>query len=176
MGAKANIDAPAAARVRAGLLVERCRALQRLRGALGEEAYVSRKQRLLHELLSAGAAESLEAAAEALHALHASGFVESEAELAIWADALLGAQAAGNIAASEASRGVEMRALSSEVTMTHFYAAPSTPHSHRPTAVPDTPRSSPSSSSWRGLIPWRSSPRSASGAAARVVPTPMPLL
>ena len=72
-----------------GLHVERCRALQRLRGALGEEAYVSRKQRLLHELLSAGAAESLEAAAEALHALHASGFVESEAELAIWADGLL---------------------------------------------------------------------------------------
>ena len=160
-----------------GLHVERCRALQRLRGALGEEAYVSRKQRLLHELLSAGAAESLEAAAEALHALHASGFVESEAELAIWADGLLGAQAAGIIAASEASRGVVMRAPSSEVTMTHLYAPPSTPHSHHSTAVPDTPRSSPSSSFWRGRIPWsRPSPRSASGAAARVVPTPMPLL
>ena len=71
-------------------------ALMRLRGALGEVAYISRKRSLLDELLlcrrpmerSSESAEVLEAAAAALTELRSICFVETDAELVKLADEL----------------------------------------------------------------------------------------
>ena len=76
--------------------MERCRALGKLRGALGEAAYESRRQALLRELIGGAGddAMTIEGAAEALNALCAMGFVEGEGELTLWADRLLGTPSA----------------------------------------------------------------------------------
>ena len=67
-------------------LVGRCRALARLRGSLGSH-YESRKQKLLMELMaSVPSLETLEEGADALGELRSIGFLETEEELAQWAD------------------------------------------------------------------------------------------
>ena len=78
----------------AALLVERCRALLRLRASLGVH-YARRKQTLLTELL--GAAASLERCADALSELRGVGFLESDEELARWADELLSEERARGV-------------------------------------------------------------------------------
>ena len=78
------------ARLKIGVLVERCHALRRLRDALGAHAYASRKGSLLDELVNSPLPHALlEDGAAALEVLHASGFLESDAELVHCTDRLL---------------------------------------------------------------------------------------
>ena len=101
-----------------GVLIERCRALLRLRTVLGPDSYAVRKDGLLWELVVAVPhLPSLEHGAQALEALHTLGFVDSQVELAEWTDRLLGSeQAAGVVAARlDAAQG---RGAASPVPLT----------------------------------------------------------
>ena len=108
----------------------------RLRGALGEAAYESRRHALLEELVRSAAAPSgaLESAAAVLDALHGLGFldrghVSERAELTLWVDQLLGTHKA--LAARQPlAAGCEGRASSPppSVASTPKTAASSSPH------------------------------------------------
>ena len=73
------------------ILLERCRALMRLRASLGMQNYLLRKEKLLDELV---AAVEVERGAAILGELWRLGFLESEEELAQWADQLLATEGA----------------------------------------------------------------------------------